>query len=132
MPEELPSVLIIGAAPGAVGDVTSPYDGVRGLVTAEAASKVVHEQSDAIASLGHPTKLFLIDLESKTRDALHSLLTTNKFDIAVIGSGIRLMPNFLHEFEFVINELAHNGQGVNIFLCATFRDIFETFQRAVA
>lgn len=72
-------------------------------VTEEKLSTALENEKQKLISEGYDAKWCLIDLGATAEKTLQDELTTNTYDLILVGAGIRTLPENFQMFENVIN-----------------------------
>jgi len=94
------TVLIIGMDPNTVDFSKEGF--IKGLTPQKVVAQTEAERK-RLAELGYNTELGLIDANTQNLEHLSLTLENKKFDVIMIGAGIRNVPSNFILFEKVIN-----------------------------
>ncbi len=96
------SVLIIGEDPARI-DFGAP--GAPPNMSAQKVMAGLNGSRDRLIAAGHDTDILLTKATAMVEDQIAEAMSGRKYDVIVIGSGLRAVPTMAEEFEKLMNAL---------------------------
>lgn len=105
------SVLIIGEDPSLVDfDAPSaPED-----MSAEKVMAGLNGSVDRLKAAGHEAELLLTTDDSPVEEQVGGALATRRYDVVVVGAGLRTLPPMAEKFERIMNALREKAPGAEL------------------
>jgi hypothetical protein len=94
------AILIIGEDPKSL----KPSDNPPG-VTAETILKGLTDARDALRAKGHEAEILLTTSVDKIEGELSDAVRARRYDVLVIGAGLRVLPPMAQQFERLMNAI---------------------------
>jgi hypothetical protein len=96
------TVLNVGLDPRVVGDPEAPSEAFP-TVTSEQVRAGLEATAAELASLGLDFETCLLDRGEAPEEVFREVVSRGRYDIIVIGGGVRLEPAMTHLFEKLVN-----------------------------
>jgi hypothetical protein len=96
------AVLNVGLDPRVVGDPEAPSEAFP-TVTSEQVQAGLDVTAAELATMGLDFETCLLDRSATAEERFRDVVSRGRYDIIVIGGGIRLEPSMTHLFEKLIN-----------------------------
>ena len=118
-------VLMVGWHPS-----VSDYSKWPGM-TAEILGAALHEAEAKLRDVGHDAEWWLLRSSDEAVDQVSKLLADKKYDVVLIGGGVRVDEDHLVLFEKLVNAIHELAPQANICFNTTLNDIEATVNRWV-
>jgi NAD(P)-dependent dehydrogenase (short-subunit alcohol dehydrogenase family) len=121
------TILIIGENP----DSTRPEDHPAG-VTAETIRAALHEARAALRAKGHEAAILWTTSADRVANELADAVRGHRYDVLVIGAGLRVLPPMAAQFERLMNAIREHAPTARLAFNSRPEDTAEAAERQLA